>query len=213
MFRFKAGRPSKSSLTVWVIVLAIAAVGLIDYIQRSQNSPLTKIVSPRSKGNLQAPLKIIEFADLQCHECAKGYQLLKDYMAQHPEDIFLTMKFYPLGELNSTRSALYAECAARQNKFWEFADDLFANQADWRLLLDAYSYFDSVARKIHLNMDELNACVKREDVGNLILSEKAVGESNFVKATPTFFIDKKMIVGAEELKKFLDNYFKSKESP
>jgi len=200
-------RFTKGKFTTTLIVIGIVLIGVADYYHRSQNSPLTNFVPERTKGNPDAPLKILEFIDLQCPQCARGSSVLKEYMAQYPDGIYLSIKFFPLGELNSTISALYGECAAQQNKFWEFHDLAFEQQSRWRSELRIRRYFNNFVKEINLDGDQLSTCVESKDAQKKILAEKTLGESHFVRSTPTYFINEEMVVGAYELDKFLKEFF------
>jgi len=205
----KGTKRSKSTITTVVIVLCIVVIGVADFISRSKNSPLTKFESARSKGNQDASLRILEFIDFQCSECARGSKLLQTFISQYHDRIFLAVKYYPLGELNSMISALYGECAARQNKFWPMHDRLFELQAQWRTLRKVKPFLTSIATAIPLNMIEFEACLERGDVRSVVSGERMLGESHFVKSTPTYFINDVIVVGVEAMRKVLDRHFNS----
>ena len=84
----------------------------------------------RAKGNPQARLKIVEFIDFQCPACAYGVKYLKTFFDQHPNDIYLQVRYYPLTNVHhhAMISALYSECAARQGKFWALNDLMMPQQ-------------------------------------------------------------------------------------
>jgi len=102
---------------------------------------------------------------------------------------------------------VYAQCAARQERFWEFHDRLLAEQAAWRSLLEPSLIFRKMARELKLDMKALEDCVNSAQVRNAILLEKAEGESRFVKSTPTYFLNGEMIVGTKSLQERLRSYF------
>lgn len=204
-------RQSKPFVTTVIVILCFVIIGVADYVSRSKNSPLTKFDSVRSKGDQDAPLRILEFVDFQCPECARGSKLIRSYMMQYPKSIFLAVKYYPLGELNSMVSALYAECAAEQGKFWSMHDSLFDRQRQWRTLREAKSLFNSIARDVRLDIDELELCMKGGNAQSVILAERMLGESHFVKSTPTYFVNDEMVVGVEALREQLEAFFSKQD--
>ncbi|HLF17927.1 MAG TPA: thioredoxin domain-containing protein [Candidatus Omnitrophota bacterium] len=217
--KFKKSQPSsykskrsRSVATTVIVLAAIVIIIVMDVMQRKDSSPLIQFAPERTKGAEGSPLKIVEFFDFQCPMCKKGSDMLKEYMAQYPQGIQLTAKYYPLGELNSFMSAYYAECAARQGKFWDMHDQLFATQDEWRTLLRILPYFDKLSQSIGLNVDEMNQCIERKDVKKLVAQEKAMGESRFVKSTPTYFINGEMVVGIRALEDYLKEYFEKETS-
>jgi len=204
-------RQSKSFVAAVIIVVCFVIIGIADFVSRSKNSPLTKFDSARSKGDQDAPLRILEFVDFQCPECARGSKLIRSYMMQYPKSIFLAVKYYPLGELNSMVSALYGECAAEQGKFWQMHDSLFDRQGQWRTLREAKSLLNTIARDAHLDINELDLCMKGDNAQSVVLAERMLGEAHFVKSTPTYFVNDEMVVGVEALRKQLEAFFSKQD--
>jgi len=202
----------KSKVTMTVVIICIAAIVVIDFVNRSGNSPLSHFEPSRSKGNPNAEMKIVEFADFQCSHCAQGAKVLREYLKNYPDNIYLTLKYYSLGQRHSNTSAIYAECAARQNQFWPFHDLLFDRQAQWRTLFDPVPTFRAMAKEVSINVDKLSACVQRQDVRAVIGEEKQLGDSFNVKSTPTYFVNEEVVVGVEQLKKRLEAHFNTNGS-
>jgi len=200
---------SKAAITTVIVVLCIVVIGVVDFVSRSNNSSLTKFDSARSKGSEDASVRILEFVDFQCPECARGSQLIQTYMLQHPDDIFLAVKYYPLGELNSMISALYGQCAAQQDKFWRMHDLLFERQQQWRTLRAVKPLLNIIAKDANLNINELKRCIESDSARSAVSAERLLGESNFVKSTPTYFINENIVVGVEELRKALEEFFEN----
>jgi len=203
----KSRKSSKSSITTIIVVVCILIVIGFDFFQRNQSSPLLTFDPQRAKGSAEASVKIIEFADFQCSECARGSRVINDYMRRFPTDIHLAMKYYPLGELNSTISAVYAQCAARQDKFWAYHDILFEKQSQWRTLLRVKKELTAMAQEVSVDVAKLETCVERKDVAATVESERVLGESNFVRSTPTYFINEEMFVGVGALQQYLKERF------
>lgn len=193
-----------------VIVIAILIVGVVDFLVRRNNPILTKVEPKRTLGQSDAPLKIIEFIDFQCPECSRGSKVLKSFMRKYAKDIQLSVKYYPLKELNSLTSAVHAECAAQQNLFWPYYEELIIKQNQWRLLKEVEPYFILLARSTYINIDEFKICVEDENTEKIIDHEQRVGEAYFVRSTPTYFINGQMFVGVDEMEKYLNEYFENK---
>ncbi len=207
---------SKTKATVIVILLTVAFVFLGRWVT-GYPSQYTKTtgVSARSKGNPQAPIKIIEFIDFQCPACAKGALLLKDYTRRYPSQIFLEMKHYPLSKTHrfSFLSSLYAECAGHQGKFWEFTDLLVTNQSQWIRMMDAARMFNRFAEDLQLNAGKLKACLENEKTRSTILKDKEEGSALGVHSTPTYFLNGKMVVGMKSLQEALDKNLQNQGGP
>lgn len=201
---------SKRSLTVFVLLGVIAAVAGIKWFQ----SGAVRNVDPveaRAKGPADAPLQIIEFIDFECPACAYGAQKLKNYMERYPGRIRVEVKYYPLMNVHShaLQAASYMECTARQGRFWDFFDSAMSSQGQWAKLVNIEGVFDHIAEASGVNMGQLKQCLTSEEVATTIMAEKSAGRSMGVQSTPTYFINKKMVVGAKSLEEEMEAYFKT----
>ena len=203
----KKFRIPKNLITTIIIVFIVGGVALFDFIQRSKRPPSSGVVLARVQGDPRAPLSITEFIDFQCQECAQAFALLHDLMAKYPAQIYIEAKYFPLRQPHSLDSAIYAECAAQQGKFWEFVELLYQRQAEWRTLADVTAMYQWMAQEAGLNPHALASCVRSDEAKSVVFSDKLYGETLFVKATPTFFINKKMFVGYKSISQKLEGYF------
>ena len=162
----------------------------------------------RSKGNPKAAVHIIEYIDFQCPSCVKGALMLKGYLQKYPSQIYLEVRYYPITKIHqyALKSALYAECAARQNKFWPFQDLLAQGQSQWSRLLNVDSTFRAMAKEANLDMAKLESCISDEKVKEVIFKEKTEAKAFGVDSTPTYFVNGKMVVGIIELQKELNTF-------
>lgn len=209
-FQIRRWRISKGVLTAWMIGLCVAGIIGYNFYQHQRSLVGGGAPPARVKGSPQARLKIIEYIDLQCPHCALGAMTLKSYLDRYPGDIYLEMRYFPLGQLNSMISAIYAECAATQDKFWELTDLLLERQSQWRKIKDVQDLFWGMAQEAGLDLNALSQCVTSGKARATILADKAKGDSLIIKSTPTYFINGQMVVGYENLKKELGKNFEDK---
>ena len=197
----------KIRLTVVIIVIVVGFIFGWRYIQNNSQGISKQDASARSKGPQNAPLQIVEFIDFQCPSCALGSKYLHEFMAKYPQTVHLELKYFPLqSHSHGVMSAHYAECAARQNKFWAFHDLILAQQDQWKNLMNATPVFDSIAQQVWLRQSELNACLQDEGVREFVLKYKEEGTSLGVQSTPTYFINGEMVVGTKSLTEKLQNF-------
>ena len=199
---------SKQALTVSIIILVVGGVFIFKNINSTTGVSVDPVES-RSKGPESAKVKIVEFIDLECPACARGAMILKEYLVKYPDQIRLQVKYYPLMNIHrhALQVAYYAECSARQGKFWPFFEPLMASQQQWSQLVNAEAIFDQLAQGASVDMGQLKSCVKSTDVTTTITAEKTVGRSMGVQSTPTYFINGNMVVGTKSLVEELDKYF------
>jgi protein-disulfide isomerase len=164
----------------------------------------TMLDKPAGKiGSDNAKVKMVEFTDYQCPFCGRYYKdsfaaLKKKYVDSGKVQMILRdqpLTFHP----NSRIGALAARCGGDQGKFLEMHDQLFGNQDAWVNLSkdDAIAKYGEYATAIGLNKDKLVDCVKTEKFGKEVDADIALAGKVGADGTPTFFIDKEMIVGAQ----------------
>ena len=203
----------KIFLTLIVILVCVFSVEATKYyISKQGRLVLDKRVKNRSKGNPKAPLWVVEYMDFQCQACKTASEILKKYMDDHPQDIYLQVRFYPLvkSHLYAFKAAIYAECAMKQDKFWPFYDTLFNKQQDWSTFEMPDALFRGYAESIGMNTTELSACLDDLLTKAAVMEEKDKAVTLGVKSTPTFFINGKIVVGGKDLEKELSDYFSPK---
>ena len=201
----KIQKPSKQAATIVIIIMCVVLVLGIKTLTAASRGELSNAKLARMKGDTQAPIKIIEFLDFQCPSCANGSKFLKKYMQEHPGKILLQVKYFPLSRhQHAFLSSYYAECAARQSRFWDFQDRLIEQQAKWDKLQDVRPFFDLLAKEAGLDLQELKSCVTDESVQSVVLADKEEGKKLGVQSTPTYFVNDEMMVGVSPLEKKLD---------
>ncbi len=84
-------------------------------------------------GNPEGGITIIEYADFQCPACANFSLYLNALMEAFPNSIRVAFRHLPLPSIHDKAyiTAMAAEAAGAQDKFWEMHDLLFQTQAEW----------------------------------------------------------------------------------
>jgi protein-disulfide isomerase len=130
--------------------------------------------SDHIRGNINAPIKIIEFSDTECSYCKQFQSTLNQLMALYPGKIAWVYRHYPIDNLHSKarREATATECAAKlggNDTFWKYLDKIFeitpSNNG-----LDPVQ-LPIIAGQIGLNIDDFNKCLAGSEFNNLIESE------------------------------------------
>lgn len=195
----------KIKVTFLIIALSFAVVYGVKLFMGIMPQNVRSSAEMRIKGDKDAPIHITEFIDLECPACARGAEYLARIMAEHPTAIRLDLKYFPLpSHRHGFLAAHYAECAARQGKFWPFHDVLIARQPNWSRLMDATPAFALIAREVALDTGRLNACLNDKSVDAVIQQSHVEGERRGVKSTPTYYVNGKMVVGVQSLEPELD---------
>ncbi len=209
---------SKKILTVLLILSVVALVFGVKFLANrsrhiAQQVPSTKLPD-RAKGNPQASIKIIEFIDFQCPACAKGYQLIHEYLQKNPDKFYIELRYFPLAmHKHGLLSARLGECAVRQQKFWPFMDVLIARQNEWAAMIDPMPSFDAIAAEAGVNTDKIKQCLNDNSIDKVIQTDIEEGKMRGVSSTPSYFINHEMVVGTKSLQAKLDELLGAGSSP
>ncbi len=200
---------NKKFLALVVVLFCVAAIYGTKLVKGSSGTLSSIPISPRAKGNPEAPLKITEFMDFQCPACAKGALFLDEVIRNKPQELYLEVKYFPLERTHrhAVRSARYAECAAEQGKFWPVADLILKRQSQWKDLINPEPVFGEICQRAQLDLNKLEVCLANEATTDAIFKDKKEGQSRGVQSTPTYFVNEKMVVGFNSLESELMNYF------
>jgi protein-disulfide isomerase len=153
-------------------------------------------------GSVNAPVTIVEFSDFQCSFCRKFWadtlpKLKESYVKQGRVRI-IYRHFAILGKF-SEQAGMAAECAGDQGKFWEYHDQLFTNQGG---LAFTQSKLEQYARALELKAGHFKRCLTSEKYRKKVEGETAVAASLGARGTPTFFVNGRLMVGAQPIKIF-----------
>jgi len=151
-------------------------------------------------GPADAPVVIIEFSDYQCYYCGVfARERLHHLLELYPEQVrFVYRDFVFYGPV-SRQAAIAAECADEQDAFWLYHDLLFEFQNE----LDR-ERMTELARSIDLDMDAFVACMDDPAMAAEVEQDTRDGARALVNGTPTFYINGRILVGAQPLDVFAD---------
>jgi protein-disulfide isomerase len=147
-----------------------------------------------------APIEIVEFSDFECPYCRRATPVLKQVLARYRNQVRLVWKDFPLPMHQAARPAAEAaQCANEQGKFWAYHDVLFRNQ-------DALTRadFSRYAGEVGLDIPAFNQCLDGERYKDRVSEGIRQAANLGVSATPTVFINGRMITGAVPVEAYED---------
>jgi protein-disulfide isomerase len=161
------------------------------------------------KGPSNAPVEIVEFSDFQCPYCLRAAPTVNQVLKTYGDKIRFVYRHYPLpNHPNARPAAEAAACAAEQGKFWPFHDRLFGDAAK---LESADLKRD--AAELGLDTTKFNTCVDTHKFRASVDADMQAGADAGVDGTPAFFINGRMISGAQPFdvfKKLIDDELQRK---
>ncbi len=144
-------------------------------------------------GDPAAPVRVVVFADFQCPYCRVADKALERLVAEMPGKVVVYFENFPIKtHAQAITAATAALAAARQGKFWEMHDLLFANQN--RLFKKEIT---KLAKTIPLDARRFTADLADKTLLDRIRAEKMRGIDLGVTATPGIFFNGKLYHGAK----------------
>lgn len=145
-------------------------------------------VSPSDhvRGNVNAPVTLVEYGEFECVHCGRAYHTIRQLLRENPDEVRFVFRHFPQDDVHpfSERSALAAEVAGAQGRFWDMHDFLFENQHQ-------LEYDDLIRHARDLGLDAERFASDLVDRTHLstVHAHRDSGLAGGVAATPSFFIN------------------------
>jgi len=170
---------------------------------RLQPPPVVRVpVSIESapvRGAADAPVTLVEFSDFHCPFCRQAQTTLKAILDRYPGKVKHAFRDFPVDALHpqARKAAEAARCAKDQGKFWSYHDTLFANAPNGALA-DLSRY----ASDIGLDVPAFERCLSAGTHRESVQRDYEDGVRLGVSGTPAFFVNGRLISGAQPLEAF-----------
>ncbi|MBC34406.1 MAG: disulfide bond formation protein DsbA [Rickettsiales bacterium] len=151
----------------------------------------------KSLGNIEAPIKMVEFASMTCGSCAKFHNdvfpsIKKDFIDSGK--VFFTYKDFPLDKF-ALKASVIARCSG-DAKFFNFLSVIYNKQKDWTRTQDPFKSLLKIAKLGGLKNDEIKVCVGNKSIEDGILKDRLNSSKKFdIIATPTIYFNGKKYDG------------------
>lgn len=224
---------------IWVILLVIlAGVILISYkVEKGKFYPSQKpsqptynfeAISPVNssdwiRGDINSPVKLIEYSDLECPFCKSFHSVLQQIVREYQGKVAWVYRHFPLTSLHSKAQteAEAAECVGflgGNSAFWVFIDEIFKitpsnDGLDLKILPD-------LAEKSGVNKENFKNCFETRKYKNEVEKDLQEAQRIGLTGTPTTIIigpnqEKEVILGARsyaQVKDTIEALLKSLET-
>lgn len=158
-----------------------------------------------TRGDEDAPVTMIEYADFQCPFCGKYTrdvepELIERYVASGT--LKIEWRDFPYLGQESVNAALAARAAHEQDKFWEYHDALYRDQGS----LNSGNFSDdklvALAEEAGLDAERFESDLTSGKYERAISQDLQEGQRLGISGTPTFFINDRMLVGTQPIEAF-----------
>jgi len=151
------------------------------------------------KGAETAPVTIVTFEDFNCSFCQQAQATLAQLLARYGGQVRLVHRDFPIDRLHPTALAHEAaRCADHQGKFWAYHEALYASTRK-----STSEELKAHAEAVGLDVGAFERCLTSGTHRAEVLQDVNEGSRVGVKATPTFFINGRPLVGAQPLERFI----------
>jgi protein-disulfide isomerase len=143
-----------------------------------------------SRGDVNAPVTVVEFTDFECPACAAMHPVLEQVLPAYGNKVRLVVRNYPLDRHTHARKAAEAANAANaQGKFFEYTALLFNRQN----ALDVPS-LKKYATEVGLDRARFDAELDRGIHAADVRRDLDDGQISGIESTPTIFVNGVMLL-------------------
>lgn len=201
--------PRKSSSKSFGGILAVVAIVGIAALGYVLSRPVKVVTLPVDiaaatpsaivRGDPNAPVTVIEFADFECPGCAQFALVTEpDVMSRLVDMGEVQFRFmdFPLDiHPNAPAAHNAAHCANEQGRFWEMHDAIFRSQGRWSTMAtrNPKKVLETIAKNVGLDMGQWNDCFDSGRMLPQIAANRAEAIRLRVGSTPTFIVNGKLI--------------------
>ena len=151
------------------------------------------------KGSATAPVTIVEFQDFHCPFCQRVQPTLIQLSARYGDRVKLVYRDFPIDSLHPQARNAHeaARCANAQGKFWVYHDALYSTPRK-----ATPEDLKAIAKEVDLEVEAFERCVNAQTYRSAVQKDIDEGTRVGVIGTPTFFINGRVISGAQPLDSF-----------
>lgn len=199
-------KEKKNNIMIWQIISAVLLVALVVSISTGGfkfnksslgDTGMADLIGGNAiKGDLNAPVTIVEWSDYECPYCAKFYwdtlwQIDQEYI--QTGKVKLVYRDFPLGNhAQAQKAAEAAECAGEQDKYYEMHDKLFEEGVAGGVVA-----FKQYAVDLGLDTTAFNECLDSGAMASEVQEDMRAGINEGIQGTPGFIINGEFVSGAQ----------------
>ncbi|MBX7147617.1 thioredoxin domain-containing protein [bacterium] len=151
-----------------------------------------------SKGDVDAPIQIIEFSEFQCPFCKKARPTVEQILETYKGKVHYVFRDFPLSfHKNAPKASEAANCAGDQKKYWEYNHNLWENQKGLEI-----ENLKQYAADLKLDTKKFNECLDSGKFKAEIDKDIKEGSESGVSGTPAYFINGIFVSGAQPFDRF-----------
>lgn len=169
-------------------------------------------------GDPAAPVTMVEFSDFKCTFCGRFWaETLPSIREQYIDTgkIRFVYKHFAILGSESERAGEASECAAEQEQFWAYHNQIFADQTSAHSTLDDPKLIE-LAAAVGLKSAPFAECLTSGRYSSRVRQQTQAAKSLGMQGTPSFLINGVFISGAQPFEVFqqaIEEKLKPQASP
>ena len=185
-----------------IIIVALFLIGAFIYPLFTQPEIIT--VEPgnwpnedgTALGNPNADVRIDIYEDFKCSACKVFSAEIEPHLVDNEisnGEVYYVFHQYPfLTQRESFLAANASECAAEQNRFWDYKKMIFENLNHVSDEFNEKS-LNAFAETLGLDTKKFSDCLKNEKYAEKVNADKEKGDGLGVAGTPSIFVNGKIV--------------------
>ena len=181
------------------LLSGVASLSLMPFSAYANDSSVAHVTSPRTLGNLDAPIKIVELFSMTCSHCANFHNNTFPDVKKRLIDtgmVCFEMQPFPLDQI-----ALRAHALARalpQRKYFPMVSVLLKDIDRWARNPDPLAALLKMARLAGMSAAEFESVMNNRPLLEAIVAMRQDANKIWkIEATPSFIVDKKTILSGD----------------
>ncbi|WP_416408283.1 DsbA family protein [Agrobacterium rosae] len=173
-----------------------------DLPESSGNVDMAAVMKPgplpdRGLGDVNAPVKIVEYMSMTCPHCAHFHNTTFDEIKKKYIDtgkVYFVIREFPF-DPRAAAAFMLARCAPEQ-QYYPFVSMLFKQQQSWATAQDARAALLQMSKMAGFSQETFEACLTNQKLLDDVNATMQRGATEFgVNSTPTFIINGKRYAG------------------
>jgi len=200
-------------LVAWILAILVlasaepASAQQAAVVPSDQTAVLEAADAARSRGDVDAPIRIVEISDFECPFCAQfyneSYRAVDSLYVQSGIARYLWISFPNSSHPRAWPAIEASFCAGAAGKFWEMHDVLFEKQTEWLATADLNALLITYATSIGIDRASFGECLRNDLTAPLQVSDYDAALRSGITSTPFFVVgDSIAIRGAVSPERF-----------
>lgn len=190
-----------------IIAIVLALIAFFAYNKYSQVKKLEAPVNVVTQaddhyvGPVNAKVTVVEYADFQCPSCKAFEPIVTSVEAKYADRVKFVYRYFPLTQIhqNAMLSAIAAEAAGKQNKFWELKKVMFEKQEEWANSLDAEAKILGYAATLGIDVNKMKTDMATAEIKTRVERDMKEAVSIGLQGTPSFIINGQRITDLSKI--------------